>query len=80
MTIAFLHPTGRCVSRGKGRIFSFSPGHETYPVYDQRDIRKVIANAVEWAYSDRPAPVERASSPRSPDGWFEAGDGALGRM
>jgi trehalose utilization protein len=71
---------GCCFSREKGRIFYFSPGHETYPVYDQPDIRKVIANAVEWAYSERPDPVERTSSPQSSHGWFEAGDGVLGRV
>jgi trehalose utilization protein len=79
-TIAFLHPTGCCFSRGKGRIFYFSRGHETYPVYDQPDIRKVIASAVEWAYRERPAPVVRTSSPQSRHGWFEVGDGALGRV
>jgi trehalose utilization protein len=68
--------SGCCFTRGKGRIFYFSPGHETYPVYHQPEIRKVIANAVEWAFSERPVPVERTSSRRSPHGWFEPGDGA----
>jgi trehalose utilization protein len=62
------------------RIFYFSPGHETYRVYHQPDIRKVIVSAVEWAFSERPAPVGRTSSPQSAHGWFEAGDGALGRV
>ena len=42
--------SGCCYSRGKGRIFYFRPGHETYPIYYNDDIRKVIANAVNWAY------------------------------
>jgi trehalose utilization protein len=35
--------------RGHGRIFYFSPGHETYPIYYRNDIRQVIANACTWA-------------------------------
>ncbi len=27
--------SGCCWSRGKGRIFYFGPGHETYPVFHQ---------------------------------------------
>jgi trehalose utilization protein len=41
--------SGCCFERGHGRIFFFGPGHETYPVYDQPEVRKVIANAVAWA-------------------------------
>ena len=41
--------SGCCYRRGKGRIFYFRPGHEEYPVYYQEEIRRVIANAVEWA-------------------------------
>lgn len=41
--------SGCCFERGHGRIFFFGPGHETYPVYRQREVRQVIANAVEWA-------------------------------
>jgi trehalose utilization protein len=36
--------------RGHGRIFYFSPGHETYPIYHHEQILKVICNAVRWAY------------------------------
>ncbi|MBX7123434.1 MAG: ThuA domain-containing protein [Opitutaceae bacterium] len=35
--------------RGNGRIFYFRPGHETYPTYHDKNVRKVIANAVAWA-------------------------------
>lgn len=41
--------SGCAWTRGKGRIFYFQPGHETYPIYHQPEIRKVIANAVRWA-------------------------------
>lgn len=41
--------SGCCWNRGRGKVFYFQPGHETYPVYHQAEIRKVIANAVRWA-------------------------------
>ncbi|MBC8352890.1 MAG: ThuA domain-containing protein [Planctomycetes bacterium] len=33
---------------GKGKVFYFRPGHETYPVYKQPELIKVIANACRW--------------------------------
>jgi trehalose utilization protein len=41
--------SGCCYRRGRGRIFYFSPGHETFPIYRQPEIVQVIANAVRWA-------------------------------
>jgi len=41
--------SGCCYRRGRGKIFYFRPGHESYPTYYRSDIRKVIANAVRWA-------------------------------
>jgi trehalose utilization protein len=41
--------SGCCWTRGRGRVFYFSPGHETNPVYHQREVRRVIANGVRWA-------------------------------
>jgi trehalose utilization protein len=41
--------SGCCYHRGKGRIFYFRPGHETYPTYYHPDVQKVIANSVRWA-------------------------------
>jgi trehalose utilization protein len=40
--------SGCCFQRGAGRIFYFSPGHETYRVYQHPQIRRVLANAVNW--------------------------------
>jgi trehalose utilization protein len=34
---------------GKGRVFYFQPGHETYPIFFDKNVRKVMHNAVEWA-------------------------------
>jgi trehalose utilization protein len=41
--------SGCCFRRGLGRVFYFSPGHETYPVFRQPEVRRIIANAVVWA-------------------------------
>jgi trehalose utilization protein len=41
--------SGCCHRRGRGRIFYFSPGHETFPIYRQPEIVRVIANGVRWA-------------------------------
>ena len=41
--------SGCCYERGRGRIFYFRPGHETYPTYFHPDVRRVIANAARWA-------------------------------
>jgi trehalose utilization protein len=41
--------SGCCFRRGRGRIFYFSPGHETFPIYRQPEIVRVIANGVRWA-------------------------------
>jgi trehalose utilization protein len=41
--------SGCCYTRGKGRIFYFRPGHETFPTYFHPDVRRVIANGCRWA-------------------------------
>lgn len=41
--------SGCTFRRGLGKIFYFSPGHETYPIYHDAFIQKVIRNAVHWA-------------------------------
>ena len=40
---------GATWTRGKGNIFYFCPGHETYPTFYDPDVLKVIENAVRWA-------------------------------
>jgi trehalose utilization protein len=63
--------SGCCWTRGQGRVFYFSPGHETFPVYHQPEIKRVLANGVRWAARRRSSSVDTASSPNSPAGWFE---------
>ena len=41
--------SGCCFHRGRGRIFYFRPGHETFPIYHHPMIQKVLANGVAWA-------------------------------
>lgn len=41
--------SGCCFYRGRGKIFYFRPGHETYPIFYDENILKVIENAVNWA-------------------------------
>jgi trehalose utilization protein len=33
---------------GKGKVFYFRPGHETYPIFKQLEVLKVVENAVRW--------------------------------
>lgn len=41
--------SGCTFRRGKGKIFYFRPGHETFPIYHNENVQRVIANAVRWA-------------------------------
>lgn len=61
--------SGCCYRRGRGRIFYFSAGHETFPIYHQADVVQVVRNGVAWAkaphstgarldVANRPTPVE----------------------
>ncbi len=47
--------SGCCYYRGKGKVFYFRPGHETFPTYYDANVQRVLANAVKWA---APAGVE----------------------
>jgi trehalose utilization protein len=41
--------SGATFVRGRGRIFYFRPGHETYPTYHHAEVQRVIVNAARWA-------------------------------
>ncbi|HVK06913.1 MAG TPA: ThuA domain-containing protein, partial [Armatimonadaceae bacterium] len=51
---------GLCWTVGKGRVFYFRPGHETYPVYRQAEVRRILRNAALWAAGDDAAIWEDA--------------------
>src|SRR5699024_2990612 len=48
--------SGVTFKRGRGKIFYFRPGHETYPTYYNEAIQRVIINAVKWAYTGQRTP------------------------
>lgn len=50
--------SGCCWQRGNGRVFYFQPGHETYPIFHNPDIIKVIKNAIHWANPTYRAVIE----------------------
>ena len=33
---------------GKGHVFYFRPGHETYPVFKKKPVLQLLENAVRW--------------------------------
>lgn len=59
--------SGCCFYRGKGKIFYFRPGHESFPTFYNPQIRQVIANAVRWAAPvDGPIPNFGLDGPNAP--------------
>lgn len=61
--------SGVTYERGAGRIFYFRPGHETYPSYHDKNVLKVIENAVRWA-APTPQPAAHTFGNR-PMGWVD---------
>ena len=47
---------GLCWTIGKGKVFYFTPGHETYDDYYRPEVRRIFVNAVLWA-----APIQQAT-------------------
>lgn len=58
--------SGCCYHRGQGKIFYFRPGHETFPIYYQEEVLKVIGNAINWAKPTTNRPIE-IKSPNVPE-------------
>ena len=63
--------SGCCFTRGAGSIFYFSPGHETYPVYYQKEVQQVLANGVRWAGNRAVRRNRPLTSFESQIDWFE---------
>jgi len=40
--------SGSVWSLGRGRVFYFRPGHEIYPVFKNREVLRILENAVRW--------------------------------
>jgi trehalose utilization protein len=58
--------SGLTYQRGAGRIFYFSPGHETYPIYHDHGVQQVLRNAVHWAHNHAPAWSGITTAPNVP--------------
>ena len=59
--------SGCCYSRGRGKVFYFRPGHESFPTYFHPDVRRVLVNAVRWAAPiGGPVPVFGNAAPLEP--------------
>lgn len=55
--------SGCVFKRGAGRIFYFRPGHETFPIYYNPTVRRVIANGVKYVAPTSGAVAYRKNSP-----------------
>lgn len=64
--------SGVAFQRDRGRIFYFSPGHETYAVYHDENVQKILKNAVLWSAPEEfvpdritpmPEPLEKINTP-----------------
>jgi trehalose utilization protein len=49
--------SGCCWTRGKGKVFYFRPGHETFPIYYDANVQRVLANGVQYVAPRSSAPV-----------------------
>ena len=52
--------SGAVWERGNGRVFYFRPGHETYPIYYNKEVQKVLKNAARWCSPQVNAPTNKA--------------------
>lgn len=57
--------SGVTFERDRGKIFYFSPGHETYPVYHDPVIRQIIKNAIYWAAQEERVPERITRQPEA---------------
>lgn len=60
--------SGVTFTRGRGRIFYFSPGDQGYPIYFNPQIRRVLRNAVHWAAPQGPRSLPEVRN--SEQGWM----------
>ena len=56
--------SGVTFTRGRGKIFYFSPGDQEYPVYFHPQVRRVLANGVRWAAPSGARAIPEVSNPQ----------------
>ena len=63
--------SGLLYKRGNGQIFYFRPGHEAYPTYHNKNIQKIIKNAVNYLkpindniWEDIHSPIFKSNRPK----------------
>jgi trehalose utilization protein len=54
--------SGCCWRRGRGKVFYFRPGHETFPIYYNEQVLKVINNGILWAKPEGLSAVTRGNA------------------
>lgn len=60
--------SGMTWRRGRGRIFYFRPGHETFPIYHDAHVQRVLVNAARWAmFAGNTAVTGIGSAPNRPE-------------
>lgn len=57
--------SGCCWHRGRGKVFYFRPGHETFPIYYNETVLKVIYNGTRWAAPNGGPVPTRGNIPRA---------------
>jgi trehalose utilization protein len=74
------HFRSGCVWKiGKGRVFYFRPGHETFGVYRRPEPLKVVENAVRWLADEQPE-SKSAEKPLTIDVWPGKAPGEKGEI
>ena len=61
--------SGLTYRRGAGKVFYVRPGHETYPIFRDANVQKVITNAIYWAKPEGTMPIV---CPNKPMGWWKS--------
>jgi trehalose utilization protein len=56
-------------TRGAGRVVYFRPGHETFPTFHDRNVLRIIENAVRWAAPVDP--IKTVEYGKRPRGWTD---------
>lgn len=46
--------SGCVFKRGRGKIFYFRPGHESFPTYHDKDVQRILTNAAKYVYTPDP--------------------------